>query len=101
MFVLASFQEGLPVSILEAMACGVPVLSSDSGGGAKFLLKNGGGYLFEIDDPETLVELLKSLYNNPKKNETISKEGRKKVEESFSLVSEIAAYENIYKLLVK
>jgi glycosyltransferase involved in cell wall biosynthesis len=96
LFVLPSFQEGLPVSILEALACGVPVLSSDSGGGARFLLKKGGGILFDLEDPIGFTEHLKRLYQNPEERITLSSEGRKNVVANFTLRKEVVAYQELY-----
>src|SRR5690606_7942885 len=96
LFVLSSFQEGLPVSILEALACGVPVLSSDSGGGARFLLEKGGGILFDLEDSISLSEHLKRLFQNPEERTALSIEGRKNVVANFTLQKEITAYQELY-----
>lgn len=101
LFVLASFQEGLPVSLMEAMACGVPVLSSDSGGGAKFILKEGGGYIFDLKDFRSLVSHLKRLVQNPEEMKKLAIKGRKNVEINFSIQKEITAYEKLYLTIVK
>ena len=99
-FILASKQEGLPVSILEAMACGVPVLSSNSGGGAKYILDNAsGGYIFE--SLEELVAKLKYLINNPDIREDLSQKALENVAQRFSIQSEVNGYKRLYYRLLK
>lgn len=97
LFLLPSINEGFPVSILEALACGVPVLSSDSGGGAKFMLQKGGGFIFDLSNPNRFLELMNRLLLNPSEMEKLSKEGRENIVANFSLQKEIKAYEQLYK----
>ena len=98
--VLASKNEGLPLCIIEAMACGVPVLSSDAGGGAKFLLKDGGGYLFDLENPVALIAQLKKLKENPEVQKKLAEEGRKAVISQFTIKQEVNAYEQLYTKMI-
>lgn len=96
LFVLASLQEGLPVSILEAMACGVSVLSTDSGGGARYILKSGGGFVFDVNNVQSLTAHIVRLMQNPQEMEEVSKAGRKNAVRNFSAQSEVSVYEELY-----
>lgn len=100
-FVLASMQEGLPVSILEALACGVPVLSSNSGGGAKYILKvDKGGFIF--NSTKELVEKIEMLLNDKELYSKLKQEAIENVNSRFSLIKEIDAYKKLYlKLVIK
>lgn len=96
LFVLASYQEGLPVSIIEALACGLPVLSSESGGGARYILLNGGGYVFDLGKPNSLADNLERMATNQEEMRKLSAEGVRNVEANFSIQNEISSYEKVY-----
>ena len=66
MFVLSSDYEGMPNALIEAMAMGLPVISTDcKGGGARFLIQNGeNGLLIPIGDEDALVKEMRKLIDN-------------------------------------
>lgn len=63
-FVLPSFKEGLSVSIIEAMACGLPILASNIRGNNDLVVTNKGGFLFNPQKPIELAEHMKFLLEN-------------------------------------
>ncbi|MGI6325366.1 MAG: glycosyltransferase family 4 protein [Saccharofermentanales bacterium] len=67
MFVLASDYEGMPNALMEAMALGLPCVSTDcSGGGAKFLIDSGkNGLLVPVGDVQSMVEAMRTLLCAP------------------------------------
>ena len=85
LFVLTSNYEGLPNSLMEAMAIGIPCISTDcSPGGARMLIKadESNGILVPCNDEEKLVEKLDILYSNPDLLNTIGKNAKKIINES-------------------
>ena len=60
-FVLSSNREGLPTVIIEAMACGVPIVSTDCESGPAEILNNGDfGILVPLNDPEKLADAIEA-----------------------------------------
>ena len=65
--VLASKREGFPTVVGEALACGLPVLSSDVGAISDLVIENKTGWLFPPQDDEALLKGLQFIAKNPQK----------------------------------
>lgn len=71
LFVFMSKQEGLPVAMMEAMACGLPVICSDIRGNTD-LVENGVSGIISESTPEKLAEHIRQICNNPDSLKEIS-----------------------------
>lgn len=81
-FVLCSIYEGLPNALMEAMAIGVPVISSDcSPGGPRELIENNvDGLLYKVGDESGLYNCLKQIIDNEERAEIMGEKARNKME---------------------
>ncbi|GAA6747090.1 glycosyltransferase family 4 protein [Thermus brockianus] len=84
-FVLASNWEGLPLSVLEAMRAGLPVVASDVGGVREAVLEGRTGYLVPRGDEGLLRERLALLLQDPHLRVALGSEGRRRYETHFTL----------------
>ncbi|PZW39069.1 glycosyltransferase involved in cell wall biosynthesis [Mesonia algae] len=101
-FILPSKKEGLPVSILEALSCQVPVLASDSGGGTSYIASKGEGIkVFDILDMDGFLQLIRPLLSDSNLRKELGESGRVLIEENFTLDKEIKSYEKLYLQLTK
>ena len=95
-FFLPSRWEGLPLSVLEAMASGLPVVASRVDGTPEAVLDTVTGYLLESNDLGGYVERFGELIYDKKKRETMGRDGRSRVENYFSYERMIERVFNVY-----
>lgn len=89
--VSASEREGLPVSIMEAMAVGLPIVASNCRGNRDLVRNECNGMLVKLDETE-YVRSIKSLYSEPTKANLYSQCSRKLIEEfAIGKIGEVMA----------
>ena len=84
-FVLPSYREGTPKAVLEAMACGKAIITTDAPGCRETVKDGLNGFLVPIKDVTALAEKMMELYNNPALCAEMGKAGRKMTEEKFDV----------------
>ena len=100
-FVLSSISEGTSITLLEAMAAGIPVVAT-SVGGNKEVIENGvTGLLIPPKDPEMMAEAIHTLFSDKMMAQSFSAAGKKMVAEKFSIKNMVRTLENLYEASVK
>ncbi len=94
-FALTSHNEASPVSILEAFACGVPVVSTRVGSVAETVHEQWSGFTVDPGDVAALVDRVGWLLSNRETAQTMGNNGREHVEQNASLDSMVAHYEQL------
>lgn len=84
-FVLPSYREGTPKTILEAMACGRATITTDAPGCREAVDDGVNGVLVPVKNVEKLIEAMKFSINNPERIKKMATQGRKKAEEIFDV----------------
>jgi glycosyltransferase involved in cell wall biosynthesis len=97
LFVLSSRREGLPNSILEAMALGVPVVTTDVAGAKELVVDGETGYVFPQGDAEGIARALTDLAENEPLRKRMSRAGRERVEREFSFSKRLRRIESLYE----
>lgn len=88
--------EGLPIAMLEAMACEVPVVATRAGGIGEVIQHGVQGYLCSIDEWEELEDYCLQLLQNPELHQQMSKSARAQVVKHFSMKRMVKELEDIY-----
>lgn len=99
-FALSSDTEQMPVAMLEAMACGLPVAATDVGDVRAMLTEAGREFVVELEAQETawpLAEKLTELLKDEKLRASLGAENRSLVEAHYSFTAMLAAYRSEYE----
>lgn len=99
LFALSSTSEGLSISVLEAMAAGLPVVATDVGGNPEVVIHGETGLLVPARSPEKLAAAVLELWRDFQRAERMGQAGRVRVEEHFDLRRVAAKYEALYSRL--
>lgn len=96
-FVLPSLWEGLPVSLIEAMACGLPVIATQVSGTKDVMIHNQTGLMVPPGEVEALKDAMLQFLANQELAQKMGEVARKRVTESFSAEQQANAYLSIYQ----
>lgn len=99
-FVLPSSTEGLSNSMLEAMACGLPVIAANVGAAPEVITHGQTGFLVTPGNSQELLDTLDFLYQDPEQRLRIGINASKIIAENFPLVKTVSALESLYKELL-
>lgn len=95
----SSLREGLPIGMLEAMASGLPVVTTDVGGNREAVVDKETGLLVPARDPAAIAAALETLWRNRDMMLAMGREGRARAEALFSAERLVSDTEKIYDSL--
>lgn len=98
-YVLCSITEGISNSLLEAMATGLAVAVTATGGNPEVVIHNDSGLLFPSGDFQELADLLLLLRTRRELREGLGQNALRRTREHFSLYSMVQKYEHVYESL--
>ncbi len=82
-YILPSYNEGLPIAILESMSYGLPIVSTNIGGTPEVLFEGVNGYIFTPGDKARIKEIIREIVNNPADLQRMGKESLNIVKNYF------------------
>lgn len=100
LFLIPSGSETFGLAALEAMGCGVPVISSNIGGLPEVNIHGETGYLCDLGDTEAMGRFAVDILSNPEKHKLMSKKARKHAEQ-YELGDIVSIYESYYKRITE
>ena len=99
-FVLSSRWEGNPMSVMEAMAAGLPVVSTAVGGVPELVRDGETGLLVPSEDTGALAQAIQALVDNPARRQAMGVAARQHAVASFDIRHTVRGYEQLYEALL-
>ena len=100
LFLLNSTLEGMPLVLLEAMSCSLPVVTTPAGGIPELVRPGKDGMVTKGFEQEEYAQAIIELLENDEKRKKLGQAGRKRVEESFSADRVVKMYEKVFEDVV-
>jgi glycosyltransferase involved in cell wall biosynthesis len=101
LLVVPSAYEGLPLVLVEAMQCGLPVVATRVSGHAEAVEEGETGFLVPLDDPAALAARCAELLRDPGRRADMGRRARQRAEERFSMQRHLGAYLDLYARLCR
>jgi len=98
-FILASHHEGMPISIIEAMAAGLPIIASMVGGITDQIIDEETGYLVQPNNPNELCQALQKLIEDRKLRIRMGSAGRERAVNNFDNNNRVESLLLFYELI--
>ncbi|VAW97977.1 FIG040338: Glycosyl transferase [hydrothermal vent metagenome] len=95
-FLLSSISEGFSIATVQAMATGIPVIATKSGGPEEIISHGENGWLVDAGNPLAIKEGLEQLTDNPLILDKMSKKASDQVKTTFNMARTLSAYEAVY-----
>ncbi len=95
-FLLPSYNEGMPMAILDAMGCGLPIVSTDVGGIPKIVRQGINGYLYKPGDSKSMACAIIEYLTDDEKRLKAGRESVDVIRKSYSLQQNIDKLERVY-----
>jgi glycosyltransferase involved in cell wall biosynthesis len=100
-FVLSSRWEGNPLSVMEAMAAGLPVVSTGVGGVPELVREGETGLLVPSEDAGALAQAMQALVDDPVRRQAMGAAARQHAVAHFDIRHTVRGYEQLYEALLK
>ncbi len=95
-FIYPSYYEGMPMAVIEAMACGLPIIASRIGGLPEMVFEGVNGFLIEQGKPEQLADAVGRLINDREKCISMGKASHQIACEKFDIEQHVTRLIDIY-----
>jgi glycosyltransferase involved in cell wall biosynthesis len=92
---------GIAASTAEAMAVGLPVVTTNTGENEKWITNETNGYLIPVKNPQILAEKIIHLLKQENSKPLFAKNNRERIEERNNYYKEMAKMENMYRELIQ
>ena len=97
---MPTVREGFSLAVLEAMACGLPVVASNCSSLPEQIYEGRGGFLCPVGDVKAFADKINLLADSPKLRNEMGSYNRSKIEKHFTLDKMIAEYKNLFESLL-
>lgn len=96
-FVLSSLEEGISNAVLEAMASGLPIVTTTAGGMAEAVTDGCEGFVVPVRDADALAAAIAALAHDPQLRVSMGRAARERAELEFSITRQVETFEALYR----